>query len=112
MITIYGVGLYCPYEGGNPAMYLEKKEDAEYLKNFLERFSVAMDKHVDCDDFKKAQPFFDLDKEFKNYFGSRFSLLPWKFASSPSQFQITEHKIFSLDEGSKQILDKLKDLGY
>lgn len=108
--TIYSVGLYCPYEGGTPSMYFHKKEDAEFMLSFLERYSVFVDTHMEGDSYDALKSVFDLEKEFKDYFGLTYCTFPWKIQTSSDKFELIEHKVLGLDSVSSQILQKIDNI--
>lgn len=113
MRTVYSVGLYCPYEGGSPSMFFNKEEDANFMVEFLKRYSVAIDQKLATEDYEQCEPLYQLEKEFQDHFKTSKPLrFPWKFINSHSKFEVTKHTVIDLDPLSVNILNRLDDLGY
>lgn len=111
MITkVYSVGLYCPYEGGTPSFYFNDKKDAEFMLDLLKRYSTFVDKHIAAYNYEAVKPVFELEKEFKDYFGLKWCSFPWKIETSDSKFELVEHNVLELDPASSDIIARLNNL--
>lgn len=110
MTSIYSVGLYCKYEGGSPFIFFNNRSDAEFLKDFLIRYSRAI---VAYQEDQKVFDIFDLSDEFLSHFDSKLMLGGFPYKSSEyNEYEINEHFICDLNEDSKQVLNKISKFGF